>query len=118
MRSMWIPREWKKFIQWLRVAIFSVAGIGFIVDEIEATISVIYGGTLSFFYLFSLILLTNIYGTKIPLVIQLIGSLRFPATAFGLFLGHLLPIFILKWTILGFVLFYPLLFFYNKWESD
>lgn len=118
MGKMWAPREWRKFIRWLRIAIFSVSGIGFIVEEVEAAISVIYGGALSFFYLFGLVLLTNGYGGKIPLAVHLIGSLRFPATALGLALGHILPIFILEWTILGFVLFYPLLFFYNKWEAD
>ena len=118
MDSMWVPKHWRRFIQRLKISIFAVSGLGWIMEEIEAALSVIYGGSLSFFYLFSLFLLTSCYGGKIPLLWQMFISLRMPVTVIGLALGHILPIFILEWTLLGFVLFYPLLFVYNKWEQD
>lgn len=117
MESIWIPKYWKRFIYRLRLSILAVSGIGWIVEEIEAAISVIYGGSLSFFYLFTLFIFTSAYGGKISLLWQVVSSLRMPVTALGLALGHILPIFILEWTLVGFVLFYPLLFVYNKWEQ-
>jgi|GEM_PF-2398221 hypothetical protein len=118
MQELWLPRKWRKFLRWLLVAIFCVSGIGFWLDEIKAAFSVIYGGVLSVFYLAGLVFSTGSYGGKVPLVLQLVGVLRFPITALGLALGQILSLVSLKWSIIGFVLFYPFLFVYNKWESD
>lgn len=88
-------------------------------EEIEAAVSVLYGGALSFFYLFGLFLLAGGYVGKIPIVLQVISSLRVPVVVFGLGMGHFLPFFLLEWTLIGFALTYPLMIFvFGKRELE
>lgn len=117
--KMWIPKYWRKFFRRLRLVVLSVSCTGLIFAEIEAAVSVLYGGTLSFFYLFGLFFLAGGYLGKIPVLLQVISSLRVPVVVFGLGMGHFLPFLLLEWTLVGFALAYPLLIFvFGKRELE
>ena len=116
MNSFGFPRHWKKFLIYLFVLTALLALVGWFFDEKFAAFSVFYGGTLSLIYLLLLVLTAKSYGDKIHLFLQILSGLRLPIVAFALSLGYFLPILQLSWTLIGFAIFYPLLFIYCWWE--
>lgn len=118
MKVFWLPHVWQYFCVIFLLWSCLFAGLGWLWKGREAAFGTVFGSLVGLSYLLFLAIFSGQWGERQKFRWwHCFGPFRMLFTLIFLGIGFKLSFLSPVWVLIGFFLFYPMLFFYHGWEK-